>query len=159
MMPCQELRDHGSVVIVGAGPGGATLVRLLDQKGYSVRVLERDGSPTARSQGGSLDLRPDSVQLAVNEAGLGEDFKRRSRDDAKAFRMVSSDGVELPGMGEETHKNAGPEIDRGDLRAMLLDALPTGWRHGITRWNALSAERTEAGSCKSLASNPSWPIS
>lgn len=90
MMTCQELRDHGSVVIVGAGPGGATLARLLNQKGYSVRVLERDGSPTARPQGGSLDLRPDSGQLAINEAGLGEDFKRRSRDDAKAFRMISS---------------------------------------------------------------------
>lgn len=39
-------------------------------------------------------------------------------------------------MGEETHENAGPEIDRGGLRAMLLDALPAGmvaWDHQVER--------------------------
>ena len=136
MTTCKKLLEGGSIVIVGAGPGGAALARLLHQKGCSVRVLERDASPAARPQGGSLDLRSDSGRLAIDEAGLGLEFERRSRDDARAFRMISSDGVDLPGMGEETHENAGPEIDRGDLRAMLLDALPAGtvaWDHEVER--------------------------
>ena len=124
MMTNDELRQTGSIAIVGAGPGGATLARLLHDRGFSVRVFERDASPTARPQGGSLDLRPDSGRRAIDAAGLGTIFESRSRDDAKAFRMIDSDGNEMPGAGGETHEDAGPEIDRGDLRAMLLEALP-----------------------------------
>ncbi len=134
MMTCKELRASGTVAIVGAGPGGATLARLLDRHGFAVKVYERDESPTARQQGGSLDLRADSGRRAIDEAGLGDVFESLSREDAKAFRMIDSHGNELPGMGQETHENAGPEIDRGDLRAMLLDALPPGlvaWDHKV----------------------------
>lgn len=133
-MTCNELRERSTVAIVGAGPGGATLARLLQQRGFTVRVYERDASPDARLQGGSLDLRPDSGQRAIRAAGLVEEFGRRSREDAKAFRMIGSDGRKMPGEGEETHEDAGPEIDRGDLRAMLIEALPGGmiaWDHGI----------------------------
>ncbi|WP_210028675.1 NAD(P)/FAD-dependent oxidoreductase [Methylobacterium sp. PvR107] len=134
MTTCGNLRDGGTVAIVGAGPGGATLARLLDRRGYTVRVLERDASPDGRHQGGSLDLRPDSGQRAIGAAALAETFAERSRDDAKAFRMLDADGHEMPGQGQETHEDAGPEIDRGDLRAMLIEALPSGmvaWDHNV----------------------------
>ena len=154
MMTNHELRTTGSIAIVGAGPGGATLARLLDDQGFSVRVFERDASPTARPQGGSLDLRPDSGRRAVDRAGLGAEFERRSREEAKAFRMIDSDGEDMPGAGGETHEDAGPEIDRGDLRAMLLEALPTGmvaWDHDVDaveqdadgRWRLKSAGRDD----------------
>ncbi len=136
MTTCNELRKNGSVAIVGAGPGGATLARLLHRAGFAVRVLERDTSPDARPQGGSLDLRPDSGQRAIDAAGLTAEFARRSRDDAKAFRMIDANGQEMPGAGHDTHEDAGPEIDRGDLRGMLLDALPDGmvaWDHHVDR--------------------------
>ena len=99
-----------------------------------MRVFERDESPTSRPQGGSLDLRADSGRRAVDKAGLGSAFEHLSRDEAKAFRMVDSSGKDMPGAGEETHEDAGPEIDRGDLRLMLLDALPDGmvaWNHNV----------------------------
>ena len=133
-MLCKQLKEQGNVAIVGAGPGGALLARLLHQRGYQVQVFERDESPSARPQGGSLDLRPDSGQRAIVAAGLMDEFARRSRDDAKAFRMLSSAGEEMPGAGSETHQDAGPEIDRADLRAMLLDSLPDDivrWDHSI----------------------------
>ena len=125
---------RGLVAIVGAGPGGATLARLLHMRGFNARVFERDASPTARPQGGSLDLRPDAGQRAIDAAGLGDVFARRSRSEAKAFRMIDSEGRDMPGMGEETHQDAGPEIDRGDLRQLLLDSLPPGmvaWDHAV----------------------------
>lgn len=154
MMTNRELRTNGSIAIVGAGPGGAVLARLLSDQGFSVRVFERDASPTARPQGGSLDLRPDSGRRAIDKAGLGSTFESLSRDDAKAFRMVDSDGNEMPGAGEDTHENAGPEIDRADLRAMLLDALPTdmvAWDHKLEtveqnadgRWRMKFASRDD----------------
>lgn len=133
-MTNRELRANGSVAIVGAGPGGAVLARLLSDQGFSVRVFERDASPTARPQGGSLDLRPDSGRRAIDKAGLRSTFESLSRDDAKAFRMLGSNGEEMPGAGEDTHENAGPEIDRGDLRGMLLDAQPAdtvAWDHKV----------------------------
>ena len=123
MKNAQDLQSNGLIAIVGAGPGGATLARLLQMRGFTVKIFERDASSTARPQGGSLDLRPDSGQLAIDAAGLGDVFARFSRDEAKAFRMADAKGNDLPGMGEETHEDAGPEIDRGDLRQLLIDSL------------------------------------
>ena len=134
MKSSEDLRTGGLVSIVGAGPGGAMLARLLQMRGLTVQVFERDASPTARPQGGSLDLRPDSGQSAIDEAGLGQIFARASRSEAKAFRMLDSQGRELPGMGEETHEDPGPEIDRCDLRQLLLDSLSPGtvaWGHSV----------------------------
>ena len=130
-----DLRTSGSIAIVGAGPGGLTLARILQQRGYGVRVYERDASATARPQGGSLDLRPASGQLAMRAAGLEDEFLAASRDEAKAFRMIDSHGVEMPGAGGETHEDSGPEIDRGALRALLLESLTDGtvaWDHRVT---------------------------
>ena len=76
MPTCRELLSTGTVAVVGAGPAGLTLARLLQIRGFSVRIFERDASPIARRQGGSLDLRPDSGQRAIRDAGLGEATQR-----------------------------------------------------------------------------------
>ena len=133
-MKCAELKMSGSVAIVGAGPGGATLARLLQSRGFDVSVFERDASATARPQGGSLDLRADSGQRAVDAAGLSAEFAAVSREDAKAFRMLDAQGTEMPGAGAETHDNPGPEVDRAELRRLLLDALAPDtvvWGHAV----------------------------
>ncbi len=123
MLSSGKLRARGLVAIIGAGPAGATLARLLQMRGFTVRVIERDASSTARPQGGSLDVRPDSGQRAIEAAGLADVFTRFSRDDAKAFRMLDSQGNALPGMGGDIQEYPGPEIDRKDLRQLLLDSL------------------------------------
>ena len=135
MKTCGELRGNGTIAVVGAGPGGAAVAKLLHQRGFRVRVYEGDAAIDARPQGGSLDLRPDSGQRTIDAAGLGDAFAGLSRDDAKAFRMVDSHGNDMPGAGQETHENAGPEIDRRDLRAMLVEALPddvVAWGQRVT---------------------------
>lgn len=134
MMTCKDLQTGGTVAIIGAGPAGATLARLLQTQGFSIKVFERDASPTARSQGGSLDLRKDSGQRAVDNVGLSEAFRQASRSDAKVFKMLDSQGGVHPAGGAETHEDAGPEIDRGDLRQLLLDSLAPGtvaWGHFV----------------------------
>ena len=143
-MKCGELNRSGSVAIVGAGPGGAALARLLQSHGFNVGVFERDASAIARPQGGSLDLRADSGQRAVEAAGLAEEFAALSREDAKAFRMLDANGFEMPGAGAETHENPGPEIDRADLRRLLLDALAPGtvqWGHAVQAVHPAENER------------------
>ena len=123
MMTCHELQTEGKVAIVGAGPAGATLARLLQMRGMSVKVFERDASSTSRPQGGSLDLRRNAGQLAVDKAGLGQAFQGASRNEAKAFKMLDPEGKPHPAGDGGTHDDAGPEIDRGDLRQLLLDSL------------------------------------
>lgn len=142
-----------SVVIVGAGPAGLALARLLQMRAVEVTIFERDESPASRPQGGSLDLRPDSGRRAITAARLNDDFVRLSREDAKQFTLVSSTGAVIPGAGEDTHEDAGPEIDRGDLRAMLLEAVTPGtvqWGRTVTevaaaddgRWQVRCADGT-----------------
>ena len=49
------------IAIVGAGPGGLTLARLLQMHGGgNVTVYERDSSRDSRNQGATLDLHHDS---------------------------------------------------------------------------------------------------
>ena len=144
MKTTAELKKEGKIAIVGAGPAGLTLARIMSRDGFDVTVYERDASSTARSQGGSLDLRPDSGQQAITAAGLMEEFTRHSRSEAKAFKLVDSQGVEQPGAGQETHEDAGPEIDRGDLRQLLIDALPKGmiaWGHTLKTLTRADGDR------------------
>src|SRR5882672_3667018 len=62
------------VAIVGGGPGGLTLARLLQQSGAKVAVYERDQNHNARVQGSALDLHEDSGLAALEAAGLTEAF-------------------------------------------------------------------------------------
>lgn len=64
------LLDNKKVVIIGAGPGGLTLARLLQKKNIKVQVYERDYDKNARVQGSPLDLHQDSGLAALKEAGL-----------------------------------------------------------------------------------------
>lgn len=116
MTTCEQLRTDGTVAIVGAGPAGLTLARLLQIRGFAVQIFERDASPAARRQGGSLDLRPDSGQRAVHAAGLDEVVDRASRTEAEAFTMLDHHG-EVPARAEDRpldQEDNGPEIDRAD---------------------------------------------
>jgi 2-polyprenyl-6-methoxyphenol hydroxylase-like FAD-dependent oxidoreductase len=134
MTTSAELRTGGLVAIVGAGPAGLTLARLLQMRGFSVKIFERDASATARPQGGSLDLRRSLGQHAIDAAELGDVFAKNSRSEASAFKFIDSQGNEIPGGGDDTHEDAGPEIDRGDLRNLLLESVKPGtvsWDHVV----------------------------
>ncbi|WP_198088351.1 NAD(P)/FAD-dependent oxidoreductase [Variovorax sp. E3] len=118
------MHSHPRIAIVGAGPGGLTLARILHLSGIRATVFEREHSPLARPQGGTLDLHEDSGLLAVQRAGLDAEFKRVARYDDQGSRLLDKTGRVL---FEEPDASAGnrPEIDRTALRDMLLASLPT----------------------------------
>jgi 2-polyprenyl-6-methoxyphenol hydroxylase-like FAD-dependent oxidoreductase len=115
------------IAIVGGGPGGLTLARILHTHGIAATVYERDDGPGARTQGGSLDLHPETGQYALRAAGLEEEFHALSRLEGEDLVLVDPDGTELLRMVAPPPDDAAwarPEIDRADLRRILLDSLP-----------------------------------
>jgi len=115
------------IAIVGGGPGGLTLARLLQQSGAQVSVYERDQSRSARVQGSALDLHEDSGLAALEAAGLIDTFWANHRPDLDRLRLTDARGIVLhdhfrrmSGAGKR------PEIERGPLRDLLLDSLQPG---------------------------------
>jgi len=116
--------DGKKIAIIGGGPGGLTLARLLQQGGAQVVVFERDHSRSARVQGSALDLHEDSGLAALEAAGLMEAFWANHRADLDRLRLTDAWGNVLH---DHVRRMSGsgkrPEIERGPLRDLLLDSL------------------------------------
>ncbi|EGC35649.1 hypothetical protein DICPUDRAFT_18415, partial [Dictyostelium purpureum] len=110
--------------IIGGGPSGLGLARYLQINGFdNVKVFERDTSRESRPQGSSLDLHEDIGQMLLKAAGLIEQFKSKSRPDGECFTFTDKNcnvKVRKPFLKIKSQR---PEIDRGDLRDILIDSL------------------------------------
>ena len=65
-----NLLSDKNVAIIGGGPVGLTMAKLLQQNGIDVSVYERDNDREARIFGEPLDLHKGSGQEAMKKAGL-----------------------------------------------------------------------------------------
>ncbi|MDJ1500680.1 NAD(P)/FAD-dependent oxidoreductase [Xanthocytophaga agilis] len=116
------LLKNKKVAIIGAGPVGLTITRLLQQKGIDVTVYERDKDPQARIWGGTLDLHKDSGQKAMKKAGLLDMYYELAIP--MGIIMADEQGNVLSTRKitpENQYDN--PEISRNALRTLLLDSL------------------------------------
>lgn len=128
------LLTNKKTAIIGGGPGGLTLARLLQQQGAAVTVYERDADRTARQQGATLDLHDESGLRALREAGLLAEFQAHYRPGADRVRLLDGQGTILADQHQQPapadltfgHEHFRPEIDRGPLRNLLLDSLAPG---------------------------------
>lgn len=121
------------IAVVGAGPGGLAFARVLHRHGYPVAGLERDLAPDARPLGGTLDLHEGLGQLALDKAGLLAEFQALSRPEGQAMRILATDGTVLRDWRPRPDDRANPEIDRGQLRDLLLGPLDVQWGRGVTQ--------------------------
>ncbi|WP_405797981.1 FAD-dependent oxidoreductase [Streptomyces sp. NBC_01506] len=123
------------IAIAGGGLGGLTLARVLHRLGIDAVVYEREAGRSARQQGGSLDLHPESGQHALAEAGLDGRFRSRARPEGEEHRILDPAGRTLVHHEPQPGSFDGrPEIDRGALRDLLLDSLPGDtvvWGHRL----------------------------
>lgn len=112
-----------STAIVGAGPGGLLLARMLHRAGLAVTVFEREAHMQARPQGGTLDLHEGGGLLALAEAGLLPQFAHIARPEDQGNKLYNRHGDLL--FDEQDAEDGGrPEVDRSALRQLLLDAIP-----------------------------------
>ncbi|KAL4728287.1 hypothetical protein ACLX1H_005029 [Fusarium chlamydosporum] len=121
------------IAIIGGGPGGLTLARLLEVRNIKYVLYERDITPMPSfiNQGGTLDIRASSGQLAIKEAQLFDKFKSLARWDGSRVCMQNPSGTVKAVFGEDRDA---PEIDRLQLREMLLGSIPAErirWGHSL----------------------------
>ena len=140
------LLQNQQIAIIGGGPGGLTLARLLQQRGVAVHVYERDATPQARPQGSPLDLHHDTGLRALSAAGLLEEFKQQYRPGADKMRLLNSQMEVLLDNHAEPVQDFGnehfrPEIDRGPLRDLLVASLQAG----TVVWDARFMDMQPAG--------------
>jgi 2-polyprenyl-6-methoxyphenol hydroxylase-like FAD-dependent oxidoreductase len=112
-----------SVAIVGGGPGGLVLARLLQLHDVPFTLYEREPSHEARDQGGTLDLHEDSGLIAIQRAQLEHEFWRLARPEGNAVRVLDLEGTVHMDETDEDAEAERPEIDRRDLRTMLIQSV------------------------------------
>ena len=137
-----------SIAIAGGGLSGLVLARILQDHDIACTVYELDATADARRQGGLLDLHVESGQRALREAGLYGHFRRLIRPQAEALRVMDKAGtIFIDQASPHSSDDSGrPEVDRTELRALLLDSLDPGrvvWGHKLTRAGRLSDRRYE----------------
>lgn len=113
--------------IVGGGPGGLTLAKILHRCGIEAVVFESDGHALERPQGGTLDLHADGGQMALRLAGLEEEFKAIARYEDQGARLLDKNGAILFAEEDNPENEAlwdRPEVDRTLLRQVLIESLP-----------------------------------
>lgn len=129
-----NLLNNKKVAIIGAGPVGLTMAKLLQQNGTDLTVYERDTDPQARIWGGTLDLHKSSGQEAMKRAGLLQTYYDLSLPMGVSFADEKGNILSTRKPTPETQFD-NPEINRNALRKMLLDSLKSetvAWDRKLT---------------------------
>lgn len=120
---------HYAIAIIGAGLGGLTAARVFHTRGIDVPVFELEAMREVRTQGGMLDIHEETGQQALRAADLFDDFLKLVHRGGESMRVLDQHGTLLHEEFDDGSLER-PEVDRGQLRDLLLDSLP----EGTVRW-------------------------
>lgn len=135
------------IAIIGAGPAGCILARLLQPLPVDVTVFESDPSPNFRAQGGTLDLHEETGLYALRKANLYAEFLQSARFDGDALAVCDKHMLRYLDLKSAKDSRwfgqAKPEIDRAELRKLLYDCLSEGtiqWGYKLKSMDASTLE-------------------
>lgn len=115
------------IAIVGGGPAGLTLGRLLHKNHIPFTIYELRQKPSKADlakPSGMLDLHEESGLAALRACGLYETFLTLTGECSQAQRVADKDGNIIYADGGELSQR--PEISRHALTNMLTEHLPPG---------------------------------
>eukprot|EP01117_Protostelium_nocturnum_P016898 TRINITY_DN6774_c0_g1_i1.p1 TRINITY_DN6774_c0_g1~~TRINITY_DN6774_c0_g1_i1.p1 ORF type:complete len:475 (-),score=102.44 TRINITY_DN6774_c0_g1_i1:82-1380(-) len=147
-----------SIAIVGAGPAGLTLARLIQQSEIDVKVtlFEKDASPSSRfNQGGTLDLHPETGLLALKKCGILDQASPHLRYEGEELYIADKNATAIVHMKEQSSvlddgSSARPEIDREILKEILLKSVNSDsiqWGKHLRSVTEDGTLRFDDGSC------------
>ena len=116
------------VAIIGAGPSGLTLARLLHLSSIPCTVFEPESSSDSRAQGSTLDLHDSTGLEAIDACGLREQFEKYARYDGEAMIICNKNFksyIQEKGARNREESHGSSEIDRSKLREILLASVPS----------------------------------
>jgi 2-polyprenyl-6-methoxyphenol hydroxylase-like FAD-dependent oxidoreductase len=106
------------IAIIGGGPGGLTLARILQNHGIRATVFEQETSTNSRFQCDSMHLHPECGFKALQVANLFDEFQKYARYEQHWHRrildkhgVVRLDEMEHPDDEAELEEHGRPEID------------------------------------------------
>jgi len=134
------MNSHVPIAIIGG-----TAARVLHINGVDATVFELEADRGTRVQGGMLDIHDYNSQKAIRAAELWEPFTHLIHRGGEATRILDHEGTVLR---EETDGGGleRPEVDRGQLRDLLIDSLPDGcirWGSKVTSVRPIDGGRHE----------------
>ena len=128
------MSTHYPIAIIGAGLGGLVTARVLHTRGIESAIFELESSRDTRVQGGMLDIHDYNGQKAIHAADLWEPFTAIIHPGGEAMRILDHTGAVLRDEADDGDRRR-PEVDRGQLRDLLIDSLPEGaiqWGRKVT---------------------------
>ncbi|OAQ58699.1 salicylate hydroxylase protein [Pochonia chlamydosporia 170] len=125
---------HPRIAILGGGPGGLTLGRLLYKNGVPVTIYDLRDKPTWEDLSkpcGMLDLHQESGISSLRECGLYEKFLPLTGECAEEAKVYHHDGRLLHHDFGGSEEGARPEISRHALIHLLVSNIPPE----MIKWN------------------------
>lgn len=135
----QELLQGKTVAIIGAGPAGLTLARLLQQQGAIVAVYEKEADAESAARGGTVELHAGAGLRALELTGVAGalDFVHRPESTRlKMFDKYKTLILEVPPAASSHH----PETGRKELCLALAASLQPGTVHWGSRFQTLTVK-------------------
>lgn len=117
-----NLLNNKKVAIIGGGPVGLIMAKLLQQNDIDVTVYERDKDQETRIFGGTLDLHKTSGQEAMKKAGLLQTYYDLALPMGVNIADENGNILSIKNVKPENRLD-NPEINRNDLRTILVNSL------------------------------------
>jgi len=154
---------YPKIAIIGAGPSGLSLARLLKLQGITTTLFESEPNRSYRPQGGTLDLHIETGQLVLRECGLWEQAKKHLRYDGQDMIITTKNlnhVFEERNSGENSDGNR-PEMDRTALREMLIDSIGNEnirWGTSVDRIEMVRKDNDDSTSANTKTSSNTWNV-